>query len=173
MLRTWPALLAWGAGLIHLAIGASIVAPSGGEASALCAPMLVVGAAELGWGIAVLRAGRIIGGRGAATGAIAAVLLGAASLGGGAPVGAVAISSALAVVGGSMAARAARRGEQPAASGEEPPRAPRLRAAGMAVGVVLVAALATPALALTDAAGRGAGHDHGGDLVVVDPHSGH
>ncbi|KJL24903.1 hypothetical protein RL72_01626 [Microbacterium azadirachtae] len=166
MLRTWPALLAWGAGLIHLAIGASIVAPSGDVTRALCAPMLLIGSVELGWGIAVLRAGRIIGGRGAAAGAIAAVLLGAVSLGGGAPVGAVAISSALVVVGGSMAARAARKGEGSA-------RALRVRATGMALGVFLVAAVATPALALTDAVGHGSGHDHGGDLVVVDPHSGH
>jgi len=173
VLRTWPALLAWGAGLIHLAIGASIVAPSGDATTVLCAPMLLVGSVELGWGIAVLRAGRIIGGRGAAAGAIAAVLLGAVSLGGGAPVGAVAISSALAVVGGSMAARAARKGEGPAGMGEEPARALRVRAAGMALGVFLVAAVATPALALTDAVGHGSGHDHGGDLVVVDPHGGH
>ena len=174
MLRAWPALLAWGAGLIHLAIGSSVVAPSGDATSVvMCAAMLPAGVAELGWGVAVLRTGRIIGGRGAAGGAIAAVVLGAVSLGGGAPVGAVAIASALAVVGGSMAARMAAKAEHPGGSGEDPSGMSRLRAAGMAVGAVLVAALATPALALTDAGAHQGAHDHGAELVVVDPHAGH
>jgi hypothetical protein len=167
-------MLAWGAGLIHLAIGASAVARSGDATSALlCAAMLPTGAAELVWGVAVLRAGRIIGGRGAAAGAIAAVVLGAVSLGGGAPVGAAAIASALAVAGGSMAARMAVKAERPGGSGEDPSGMSRLRAAGMAVGAVLVAALATPALALTDTGAHHGAHDHGAELVVVDPHGGH
>jgi hypothetical protein len=43
----------------------------------------------------------------------------------------------------------------------------------MAVGAVLVAALVVPGLALTDAGAQGVGHDHGADLVVLDPHGHH
>ena len=175
MLRNWPALLAWGAGLIHLAIGAQVVAAGGAwPATALLAPMLVAGVAELGWGVVVLRAGRVVQGRGAAVGAIAAVVLGAAALAGGASVVAVGTASALAVVGGSMAARGARAGEVRAGAGERPARSVRSRAAGTVVGAVLVAALVTPGLAQTDAGLNGV-HDHGvpADLPFVDPHGHH
>lgn len=176
MLRSWPALLAWGAGLIHLAVGAAITrsgAPWPG--SLLLAPMLLAGLAELGWGVAVLRAGRILGGRGAAIGAIIVVLLGAVALLGGAPVTAIGTSSALAVASGAMAARTREAGEARAGTGEEPARKPRSRAAGVVLGAVLVAALATPGLAQTDAATNGGRHDHGvgAELPLVDPHAHH
>lgn len=175
MLRSWPALLAWGAGLIHLAIGAS-VSGADGRAVVLLAPMLLIGAVELGWGVAVLRAGRIRRGRGAAVGAIIAVIFGAVALLGGAPVIAVAASSVLVIAAGAMAARSRGAGEALVDAGEGSTRASRTRAAGAVLGAVLVASLVTPALAQTDAGANGGGHDHGGgaDLpLVVDPHAHH
>jgi len=176
VLRSWPALLAWGAGLIHLAIGAAVARADGdGNAIMLLTPMLVVGAAEIAWGVAVLRAGRIRGGRAAAVGAIIAVLMGAVALVGGAPVIAVGTSSALAIASGAMAARMREAGVARTGKGEEPVRASRSRAAGVAVGALLVAALAMPGLAQTDAATNGDPHDHGvgADLPLVDPHAHH
>lgn len=48
----WPALFAWGAGLIHIAVAAG--APLG-----VLVPLTALGAAELVWGIAALRLGRM------------------------------------------------------------------------------------------------------------------
>ncbi|MFJ4163980.1 hypothetical protein ACIPY5_00325 [Microbacterium sp. NPDC089698] len=174
MLRSWPALLAWGAGLIHLAIGASVTG-AGGTAVVLLAPMLILGVAELGWGIAVLRAGRIRRGRGAAVGAIIAVVLGAGALLGGAPVIAIAAATVLVVASGAMAARSGAEGDAGADGGEATVRGSRTRAAGTVLGAVLVAALVTPGLAQTDAGANGGVHDHGGgaDLPLVDPHAHH
>lgn len=176
MLRTWPALLAWGAGLIHLAIGAqSAAAGARWPAAALLVPMLVVGVAELGWGVAVFRAGRIVRGKAAAIGSIVAVVLAAAALVGGAPVLAVAVSSALAVVGGSMAARASTTVEAQPREGERAARPSRSRTAGMVLGAVLVAGLVTPVLAQTDAGMRAGMHHHGADMQMplMDPHAHH
>ncbi|OZB85860.1 hypothetical protein [Microbacterium sp. 13-71-7] len=175
MLRSWPALLAWGAGLIHLAIGASVTGAEGDPRTVvLLAPMLVIGVAELGWGVAVLRAGRIERGRGAALGAILAVILGAVALLGGAPIIAVAASSVLVVAAGAMAARSRGAGEGRADDGESSARMSRSRAVGTVLGAVLVAALVTPGLAQTDAGANGGGHDHGGtELPLVDPHAHH
>ncbi|PRB03964.1 hypothetical protein [Microbacterium sp. MYb64] len=175
MLRSWPALLAWGAGLIHLAVGAS-VSGADGRTVALLAPMLLIGVVELGWGVAVLRAGRIRRGRAVAVGAIIAVLLGAVALLGGAPVIAVATSSVLVIAAGAMAARVREAGVVRADDGEGSALASRSGAVSAVVGAVLVAALVTPGLAQTDAGVNGGGHDHGGgaDLpLVVDPHAHH
>lgn len=174
MLRSWPALLAWGAGLIHLAIGAAVIGADV-RSLVLLVPMLVIGVVELGWGVAVLRAGRILWGRGAATAAIIAVVLGAGALLGGAPVIAVAASSLLVIAAGAMAARSRGAGEARADAGEGSARASRSRAVGTMLGAVLVAALVTPGLAQTDAGANGGVHDHGGgaDLPLVDPHAHH
>ena len=51
-LRMWPALLAWGAGLIHIAVAA-------GSPLYVLIPLTGLGAAELVWGVAALRMGRM------------------------------------------------------------------------------------------------------------------
>jgi hypothetical protein len=51
-IRTWPALFAWGAGLIHIAVAA-------GSPLGVLVPLTVLGVAELVWGIAMLRLGRM------------------------------------------------------------------------------------------------------------------
>lgn len=48
----WPALFAWGAGLIHIAVAA-------GSPLAVLVPLTALGVAELVWGIVMLRQGRI------------------------------------------------------------------------------------------------------------------
>jgi hypothetical protein len=51
-IRMWPALFAWGAGLIHIAVAA-------GSPLGVLVPLTALGAAELVWGIAMLRLGRM------------------------------------------------------------------------------------------------------------------
>ena len=48
----WPALFAWGAGLIHIAVAA-------GSPLSVLVPLTALGVAELVWGIAMLRVGRM------------------------------------------------------------------------------------------------------------------
>ena len=48
----WPALFAWGAGLIHIAVAA-------GSPLGVLVPLTALGLAELAWGIAALRLGRM------------------------------------------------------------------------------------------------------------------
>lgn len=48
----WPALFSWGAGLIHIAVAA-------GSPLGVLVPLTALGVAELVWGIAMLRAGRM------------------------------------------------------------------------------------------------------------------
>jgi hypothetical protein len=67
-LRMWPALASWGAGLIHLAVAAA--APP-----AVLALFVLIGAAEIVWGVLVLRADGLVAPRivlGAAVGIVAA-----------------------------------------------------------------------------------------------------
>jgi hypothetical protein len=52
-LRMWPALASWGAGLIHLAVAAA--APP-----AVLALFVLIGAAEIVWGVLVLRADGLV-----------------------------------------------------------------------------------------------------------------
>jgi hypothetical protein len=66
-LRMWPALASWGAGLIHLAVAAA--APP-----AVLALFVLIGAAEIVWGVLVLRADGLVAPRivlGAAVGIVA------------------------------------------------------------------------------------------------------
>jgi hypothetical protein len=67
-LRMWPALASWGAGLIHLAVAAA--APP-----AVLALFVLIGAAEIVWGVLVLRADGLVAPRivlGAAVAIVAA-----------------------------------------------------------------------------------------------------
>ena len=75
MLRTWPALLSWGAGLTHLALGAAVMAaPSPGPRIAVAVGLVLLGASELVWGALVLRSGRLIWSRALAPAAMALAL---------------------------------------------------------------------------------------------------
>lgn len=138
-LRTWPALAAWGAGLVHAATAAG--APWG-VLLLLCA----AGLAEFAWGVATLRAGRLARPRAALLGAVG-ILLGSAiaTLAGGmglAPFGASAVLLLWIV------AAAGARMRRPGGAHDAP--GPARAALGLVIGAVLVAGLTTPALAMTE-----------------------
>lgn len=180
MTRGWPMLGALGAGLVLAALAAG----AGGARQVVLAGL---GVAALGWGVLSLRAGRPLAPRAALGMSVAALITGGAAVGSGAMadvaglplaaasvfIGSIALSTALAV----RARRATPvRVEDPASVEVEDPASvrveeraqpasrdprPRLPVVGLMIGALLVSALATPALAATEA----------GELAV--PHGEH
>lgn len=157
MARTWPMLSALGAGLVLLALAAG----AGGTAGVV---LVGAGAAGLGWGVLSLRAGRALA-PGVTVGVAAALLVAAGALVGSGLTAAtelrvgplVAASGFVAIVAGHAAVvlRSRRRnGRSDPVPDRAVPRAAvdgRLSLVGLLVGAVLVAGLATPALAATRA----------------------
>ncbi|GAA5031040.1 hypothetical protein ACFQRL_10795 [Microbacterium fluvii] len=166
MLRTWPALFAFGAGLLHLAAGAAVVHGGGASTAAVLCALIVVGAAELIWAGASLHAGRPRRPRLAVGAAAAAPVWGAAALAVGCSPIAIAAASGFAVTAGAMTARGWGERARRAASGGSAARRAHPAVAWTIAGALVVAAVATPALATTTA-GLSAVHDHGGS---TDPH---
>jgi hypothetical protein len=157
MSRSWPALFAWGAGLLHIALGAEI----GVAAAVAMVALLLQGAGEFLWGILSLLAGRPVARRTAVTGAMTGVVLAAAAVPFGCSPYAVAATIALVVP---AAALASRSGDQSPTRGR-----PWSRVAGIVAGGVLVAGLLTPTLSMTaEPVHRGPGQQ-----VSLDPHAGH
>lgn len=157
--RTWPALFAWGAGLVHIALAAQIARSASAAAVAVIVALLAQGAGELVWGGLSLHAGQPVAARTAMTGGMTgAVLAGVAIGAGGSPVAAAA-AVALLVPGAILAARSGR-GLMTPASGWVP-------MVGLIAGAGIVAGLVTPALSTT------AGIPEHGRIVFVDPHAGH
>lgn len=163
MLRSWPALFAWGAGLIHLAVGAGVRTASDPVTAGILALLLVLGAAELAWGVDALRMGSPRAPRAAAGAAVGAAVLGGCAIAVGASPIAIAAASGLAVAAGAISAARPGRTRRPAGRGAQ--------VAAIALAAVLVAGIATPALATTDAARYAVPHGEHGTLV--DPHAGH
>ncbi|MDL9978762.1 hypothetical protein [Microbacterium candidum] len=156
MSRSWPALFAWGAGLLHVALGAEI-----GVASAVAmVALLLQGAGEFAWGIVSLRSERAVARRTALAGAITGVVLAAASVPFGGSPFAVAATIALVVPAAMLASRGDAR---PSTRGR-----PWSRAVGVVTGGVIVAGLLGPALSTTAVPH----HEHG-HVVSLDPHAGH
>ena len=161
--RSWPMLAAVGAGLVLLAMAAG----AGGGTQPVLA---VLGIAALGWGVLALRAGSVLApaivlGVAAASlvGAGAVVASGAAAMTD-VPPAALAAASVFIVVVALAAGVALRRRRQ-----EDPVRATRpggssragsdlAAVLGLVAGAVLVAALATPALAATEAGRQAVPH---------------
>jgi hypothetical protein len=172
MTRSWPMLGALGAGLVLAALAAG----AGGAPQVVLAGL---GVAALGWGVLSLRAGRLLAPRTVLGVAVSALLAGGAAVGSGAMtdvaglplatasvfIASVALSAAVAV-----RARARRtehvRAEAPAKPASRDPHA-LSTLVGLAVGAALVSALATPAIAATEAGetavphGRHGAHDPG------------
>ena len=174
----WPAVAAWGAALIQLALGAgAIPAPDGSgavEASAAGAwavglPLIALGVGGLGWGGLTLARGRVVAPRAAVAGVLAGLVVGAAALGvdpvhtSVAALGAVAVLLVAGALGCGRALRAANPTDR--TTDAAPPR----RLAGLLVAAVAVAGIVTPALGATEA-GRSAGHSNHG-IVLEDGHS--
>lgn len=165
MTRSWPMLGALGAGLVLAALAA-------GAGGATQVALAGLGVAALGWGGLSLRAGRLVGPGSVLGVCVAALLAGGAAVASGAMtevaglplavasafIASVALSAALAV----RARRAAPvRVEEPAQRASRDPHA-RRSLAGLAVGAALVSALATPALAATEAGERAVPHGQHG-----------
>lgn len=169
MFRTWPALLMWGAGLTHLALGAAVVR-SGGDLGTIVVLVasLTIGASEIVWGAASLRSGRPFAPRSVVAGALAVLAAGVALFAVGASPLAIVAASGFAVSAAAMTARThGSRAQRP--KSVRTPR-PGSSIAGLLLGAILVASVATPALATTDAGLRGASHEL---VTPIDPHVGH
>ena len=166
MTRSWPMLGALGAGLVLAALAAG----AGGAPQVVLAGL---GVAALGWGVLSLRAGRPVAPRAALGVSVAALLAGGAAVGAGAmadvagsPLVAASVFVASVALSAALAVRSRRaeppwvedpaqpassvRVEEPAQPASRDPR-PRLTVVGLAIGALLVSALATPALAATEA----------------------
>lgn len=154
MIRTWLGLAALGAGLVHLAVAA-------GSPLVLLVPLVLVGAAELAWGVAALAGERIPWPRAALAGAtlviagwVAALVLAAGSMSnmGGMGTRSAALP-ALPMLGGAVLdltcaaglAVALRRGTR------RPGRAPGVWSylGGVAAGAALVAGITSASLGAT------------------------
>lgn len=171
MTRSWPMLCALGAGLVLAALAAG----AGGAPQAVLAGL---GVAALGWGVLSLRSARPLAPRAVLGVGVAALLAGGAWVGSGAvtdaaglPLAAASVFIASVALSAALAVRAARRAEhlrteEPAKRAARDPDA-RSTLMGLAVGAALVSALATPALAATEAGesavphGRHGVHDPG------------
>lgn len=171
MTRSWPMLGALGAGLVLAALGAG----AGGAPQVVLAGL---GVAALGWGVLSLGADRMLAPRGVLAVGVVALAAGGGAVAGGAmsdvaglPLAAasafiawVALAAAL-VVRSRRAAPAtpeALRVEDPAEPASRDAVDARRSLAGLAVGALLVSALATPALAATEAGRLAVPHgEHG------------
>lgn len=160
--RSWPALFAWGAGLLHLALAGEILSEGAATPAVVVVVALAVQASgEATWGIASLHAGDAVARRVAAGGAVTGVVVAGAAIAAGGSVIAAAVTIALVVA---SAALVSSRRRAPAGR----PR-PWIAAAGIAAGAILVAGLVTPAASTT----RPASYGEHGTVVSYDPHAGH
>lgn len=174
-LRSWPMLAALGAGLVLTAVAA------GAEGFAVVA-LAGCGVAALAQGVFGLRAGRSVAPAWTLGGCLA-VLAGSAALvvsGTAAPLEVAAmplLAADLFVVVVAFGAAGELRARRAAAAGSrrdarEPQR--RLPVIGMLAGAALTAALATPALAATEAGDAAVPHGRlHGELGELGGHSGH
>jgi len=161
----WPAVTAWGAGLVQIALGAGAVTGSTVQPAGL--PLIALGLLALAWGATALARGRVIAPRAGVAGALAGLIAGALALAADparTSILAVAAASVLVVAVAIGCGRALRATQRTTASA--PPK-PRL--AGFFVAAVVVAAVITPALGATEAGRLAPDHSvHGG--VIEEPH---
>lgn len=167
----WLAPIAWGAGLVIAAMGASAIIADGSGVPdrALGLGLLTLGVLSLVWGALSLAHGRIVTPR-IALGAIVVALISIGALlpssGGRASLIAAAIAVALLVVSAALIGAARRYG----ASSGPAAAAGSVRILPLLISAALVAIVVTPALgAVQDAALLRSD----GTVVVVDPHQGH
>lgn len=160
---SWPAVAAWGGGLVQLALGAgAITAAEGGLAIRVVGILLaLIGAAAIGWGAATLARGRLVVPRLSIAGSLAGILTAA-----------IAMSlnptrvSVFAVAAGTILLIAVAFGCARTLRGDRSrgTDAGRRRLVGLVVAAVLVAGLVTPALAATEAGQHAVPHGE-----MVDP----
>jgi hypothetical protein len=151
MTRSWPMLGALGAGLVLAALAAG----AGGAPQVVLAGL---GVAALGWGTLSLRAGRMLAARSVLGVTVAALLAGGVAVGAGAmtevaglPLAAASVFVASVALSAALALRATPvRVEETAKPASRDSHSLR-PLVGLAVGAARVSALATPALAGTEA----------------------
>ncbi|MEF3404773.1 hypothetical protein [Agromyces sp. CCNWLW203] len=177
-LRSWPMLAAFGAGLVLAALAA-------GAGGAMQPALVVAGVAALGWGGLALRAGRVIApsatlvvAAAALVGMAAVVSTGAAERTDVAP-GPLAAASVFIVVvalsaGLELRGRTRRSARAAADRRRDGAASDTARLLGLVAGAALVAALATPALAATEAGETAVPHGtHDGDAPAPGAPGGH
>lgn len=173
-MQAWPMLAAIGSGLVLTATSAGVIDAAAAEEDG--AGLAVVGitlsacgCTALGWAVIALRAGRVPAPRATLASALIVVAASAAVLSTGlaAPLGVAVLPVLVAVVfafvvaaGAGVELRRLRRA----------PLRRRSSVVGLIIGAALVAALATPALAATEAGERAVPH---GELHTTDHHAGH
>ena len=170
---SWPAIAAWGAGLIQLALGAGAITGVGGGLAIRVAGifLIVIGAVAIGWGAATLARGRIVVPRLAVGGSLAGILTTTAAMAldpTRVSVFAVAVASALLIAVALGCTLARRRASLPAQSRTTDAARPRL--VGLIVGAVLVAGVVTPALAATEAGQHAVPHGEHSEIVEPGHH---
>ncbi len=151
---SWPAIAAWGGGLVQLALGAGAVTAVDGSLAIRMAGfvLIVMGAAAIGWGAATLARGRIVVPRLVVGGSLAGIFSAVAAMTldpQRTSVFAVVAASALLIAVALGSALALRRAGRPARARRTDVARPRL--IGLVVSAVLVAGVVTPALAATEA----------------------
>lgn len=194
LIRSWPALAAWGAGLLGLGLGAGAVTQAVDPASRGVGVLLVlVGAATLAWGVAALATGRIVLPRLTTAGSLIAIAAAVSALAlDPQSVSALAVGSIvlLTLVVGIAAATTVRRASRTDsdsvvdAAGEASTTEPviaraasagreqrRTSMVGLIAGAVIVAGLVTPSLGSTVVGSDAPSHsDH---EFVLPGHGGH
>jgi hypothetical protein len=170
---SWPALAAWGGGLVQLALGAGAITGAGEGSAIRVAGILltVVGAVAIGWGAATLARGRIVVPRLGIGGSLAGIVTAVATMSldpARVSVFAVAAASALLVAVALGCALGLRRTSRPASA--RTTDAARPRVIGLLVGALLVAGVVTPALASTEAGQHATPHGEHAELVEPDHH---
>ncbi|WP_104178736.1 hypothetical protein [Cryobacterium sp. Y50] len=185
VVRTWLGFAAFGAALIHLAVGVTAPLP-------LSVLLFGFGVAELGWGIATLAAGRVLVPRVIVGAALTPVFiwgvtavvgsgLGVTSGQSGLPLYPMAVASLFNVFLAATVAIALRRSRtgprtpatsSPAIVRAAPPSGWRF-ITGLVVGGFLLSALTTPALAATEVGSHAVPHGSHGVTEPAIPDSGH
>ncbi|WP_133541992.1 hypothetical protein [Microbacterium sp. BK668] len=160
----WPAIAAWGSGLVQLALGAGAVTGGTGPAGL---PLIALALLALAWGAITLARGRIVAPRAGVAGVLAGLVAGAVALAADparTSVTAVAAASILLISVAVGCGRALRAEARPGDASQ-----PRL--AGILVAAVVVAAVVTPALGATEAGRRAPDHSvHDGGVEDVHRH---
>lgn len=170
---SWPALAAWGGGLVQLALGAGAITGAGEGSAVRVAGVLltVVGAVAIGWGVVTLARGRIVVPRLGIAGSLAGISAGVAAMTldpTRISVFAVAAATALLVAVALSCALELRRASRPSSIRTRDAARPRL--IGLLIGALLVAGVVTPALASTEAGRHAVPHGEHSELVEPGHH---
>ncbi|MCM3696960.1 hypothetical protein [Microbacterium oleivorans] len=153
LVRSWPALAAWGAGLLHLGLGAGAIVKGADAADRGIGVLLAsIGAGTVAWGVVALLRGRVVAPRAGVGVSLAGLVAVTVLLVVGPPqtsIYPVVVSAGLGLAVGVVSAVTLRRAERSRSSRAAARTAARTSVGGLIVGAFLLAGLVTPALAAT------------------------